>query len=329
MARGMAAGRAQRAAARQPAPAGPPTGSAGPVDPAAGPSVGPDATTPALPVPREETESARPAGRRRAVAPERPQPVTPDMIPDLPEAPVAEDDASPLSAAEQADRAACQRVFDHYGEASWMFGAALEVMHFSRLYRDDYPNWGAYVEADHGISKTASHQAMREWRTAQAMCKILHTPPPQSHIRSMLPISQSHHGISGAVDLYVLLRSAAEAQGVRLTADHLNRAVAAVLSLGPATEPAGLRTAALAPITGDDQDEDDQDEDDSRAPAQPDPLKALRGALTALQQAYKGLAPAAVRAAAEADAEAARNLLDNIRKETQQVLRRADAARLP
>ncbi|WP_326600437.1 hypothetical protein [Streptomyces sp. NBC_01803] len=101
---------------------------------------------------RQSTPPVLPGQTAAEAVPERPQPLTPDTIPDPPPAPRAADDTSALTAEEAADYAACEKAIDHYSQATWMYGKALQALQAirdARYYRQEFP-CGLYAAArDH------------------------------------------------------------------------------------------------------------------------------------------------------------------------------------
>ncbi|MDT0347510.1 hypothetical protein [Streptomyces litchfieldiae] len=257
----------------------------------------------------------------------RPQPLTPDVIPDPPATPRAETDNSALSPEERADYAACERALDHYSQATWMYGKALQAIRDSRYYREEFGTWVEFLEVRRGISESHAHRFIEEWPLAQALSQTLGKPAVQNHVTHLLPAAKAY-GINVALDYYQLMQSRAESQGVRLVGKHVHALVRLLIAqAGRKAEPDQLQETAQAivqaaeelapaPITA---------PADSASPKELEAAPAARPARTALhdleaalddmRRVMRALRPSAVQQAREEDQERTERIWEDLKAE--------------
>lgn len=263
----------------------------------------------ALPEPRQPAAPIEPAATTAPAT--RPQPFTPDLVPDPPMTPRPADDASPLSAEEQAEFAACGRALQHHQRSTWMFGKALQVVRDQRYYREQYGTWTEYLSADVGVSESQAHRLITEWPLAAALDQAAGRPAIQSHVAALAPVA-STYGTDAAVTLHHLLTTEAAGRDVRLTAAHVHQAARTVIERAgrraelPAVQQASEAVAAELPDT--DSAPRPSTAASTASSKEDDPVAAVRAALKAQRAVWSALAPAAVEAALAADPAVAKDL---------------------
>ncbi|AEM89011.1 hypothetical protein [Streptomyces violaceusniger] len=150
----------------------------------------------------------------------RPQPFTPDLIPE----PVAVEATGDLSPDEAEDLRQCERAFANADEAEWMRGKAAHAVRDRRLYRPR--TWPDYCEEVLGESESEVNRMIQEWPIGAMITQIWVTPrpTPASHRRALLPLVDLY-GLEATARGYVLLRTWAAENNERVTATVLTAMV--------------------------------------------------------------------------------------------------------
>ncbi|MFD8335589.1 hypothetical protein ACFV42_23460 [Streptomyces solisilvae] len=164
----------------------------------------------------------------------RPQPFTPDLIPD----PVSIEATGDLSADEIEDLRQCERAFAHADQAEWMRGKAAHAVRERRLYRPR--TWPEYCEEVLGESESEVNRMILEWPLGEKIAQFWVTPrpTPSSHKRALLPLIDTY-GLEATARGYVLLRMWAAEHKERVTASVLTAMVNQQQQItdGPSDEP--------------------------------------------------------------------------------------------
>ena len=257
---------------------------------------------------------------------ERPQPLTPDTIPDPPATPRPDDDTSALTPQEAAEYAQCERAIDHYHQSTWMYAKALQVVRDSRYYREEYRTWAEYLEHRCGISESQAHRLIEEWPLAAAIQHELGRPPVQSHVTKLMPVVKAY-SVDAGVRLYALLQDKAASQGVRLTAQHVHGVARAVLArAGRAAELEQVESVA-AEITSEplglESGQQQKPRETQRGDNGGGAIRALSDALAAQRTVWAALSRKTVDQAVEEDPERAGRLLAEIEMQARRTSKRA------
>ncbi|WP_331727360.1 hypothetical protein OG871_40175 (plasmid) [Kitasatospora sp. NBC_00374] len=240
----------------------------------------------------------------RVERPSRPQPLTPDLIPE-PRRVEATGDLSPL---ELHDLALCERAFDHASEAQWMKGKAAHAIREGRLYRAGGRTWAEYCVTEIGESETDVNRQILEWPLAAAISAAYTTKRavPASHVRALLPLTKTADE-NAIADAYAKLRAFADTNQQRVTAAALTSMVerfskaadplpvaqfgAAIRAIEP-TRPTQAATPAAASATPDHPNLGDMP---TPAPAVGSPEPANTAAAGSGENLAGGAAPAGDR----------------------------------
>ncbi len=152
----------------------------------------------------------------------RPQPLTPDLIPE----PQVVNATGELSADEQNDLAQCERAFHHAAQAAWMKGKAAHAVRDRRLYREGGRTWPQYCEEEIGESESDVNRQIQEWPLAAAVSAIYPAKKavPASHVRALLPLTKLAD-IEHLATSYTNLRVYAAEHGLKVTAAALTSMV--------------------------------------------------------------------------------------------------------
>ncbi|MFF5924164.1 hypothetical protein ACFY8C_38440 [Streptomyces flavochromogenes] len=168
---------------------------------------------------------------------ERARAFVPDLIPALKDL----DRTGPLDAREQRDLARIHEARDHYGNARWMRGMALEAAFRRQLFRGEDGTWTRqeYLDAEwDGMSEPAAYREIKEWRLARQIAETYGRPVANSHVRALLDISETR-GVELVTAAYVALRQHGADTKQRVTAevvDNLSEFLAAGRALPAAPE---------------------------------------------------------------------------------------------
>ncbi|MFF0430323.1 hypothetical protein ACFYUJ_38925 [Streptomyces sp. NPDC004520] len=180
---------------------------------------GPEGTA-GVPAPGREVDPLPPQTPAPPVRAYRPQPFTPDLIPE-PEEREAE---GPLTDEEVAELAYCEAAYVNADEAEWIKWMAAHTVRSRKTYRgaDGTRTWPEYCEEVLGESESEVNRSIKEWPLTRAVSQQRERPlaTPASHIRALLPIAQSY-GEEETARSYVALRTWAAENRVRVTAADL------------------------------------------------------------------------------------------------------------
>lgn len=178
---------------------------------------------------------------------QRPQPFTPDLIPE----PVALDATGELTAQELDELQRCERAFAHADTARWMAGKAAAALRERKLFRGQGRTWPQYCEEELGQSESDVNRQISRWELAEAVTQIWVTgmgSVPDSHLDTLLEATKSH-GVAAVAQGYVRLRQWAKADGLRVTAAFLNRALEASTAEPLPVDGSELRAIEVARLS--------------------------------------------------------------------------------
>ncbi|WP_152627174.1 hypothetical protein [Streptacidiphilus melanogenes] len=133
-----------------------------------------------------------------------------------------------LSEVELHDLGVCERAVENLATATWLAGKALQSIRDGKLYRHTHARFEDYVTERWEISERAAYQMIEEWPLAERLNQAYGKPVTASHIRALLPVT-TRFGLDAATELYQQLRTRAQADGVRLTAQITGQIAKAVL----------------------------------------------------------------------------------------------------
>jgi hypothetical protein len=172
------------------------------------------------------TAVARPAAATPMSATARPADlvITGELIP----TPAGRQGSGPLSEVELHDLGVCERAVENLATAIWLAGKALQTIRDGKLYRHTHARFEDYVTERWDISERTAYQMIEEWPLAECLNQAYGKPVTASHIRALLPVT-TRFGLDAAAELYQQLRTRAEADGVRLTAQITGQIAKAVL----------------------------------------------------------------------------------------------------
>ncbi|WP_431776263.1 hypothetical protein [Streptomyces cucumeris] len=183
--------------------------------PEAGTEAKPDVPAPGGEVNPLTTEPRVPAGGAY-----RPQPFTPDLIPE-PEELEAE---GPLTAQEVDELAYCEAAYTNANQADWIKWKAAHAVRSRKTYRgpEGTRTWPEYCEEVLGESESEANRSIQQWPLNRAISQQWTRPraTPASHVQALLPIAESY-GQEETARSYVSLRDWASENKVRVTAADL------------------------------------------------------------------------------------------------------------
>ncbi|MGW8769025.1 type II secretion system F family protein [Streptomyces sp. NPDC055815] len=143
------------------------------------------------------------------------------FVPDLIPEPEDIDSAGPLSPKEQQYLDRIHMARDHYGNAKWMRGMALESAFRRRLFRGETGDRSRqeYLDVEwDGMSESAAYREIGEWRLAKRITEIYGRPVADSHVRALSEAAEKH-GHEPVAEFYVALRRHGAETGQRVTAE--------------------------------------------------------------------------------------------------------------
>lgn len=148
--------------------------------------------------------------------PYRPQPFTPDLIPEPVEVDEAEGELTPQEAD---DLGHCEAAFANGNRAEWMKWKAAHAVRARRLYRQGGRTWPDYCEYLFGESESEVNRRIQQWPLLKAITEQQGQPRsiPDSHVQQLLPMVKQHDEELTA-RAYVALRGWAEQHKHRVTA---------------------------------------------------------------------------------------------------------------
>ncbi|MFE7268188.1 hypothetical protein ACFU9B_40325 [Streptomyces sp. NPDC057592] len=173
---------------------------------------------PTVPSPAGEVEQSPPTAEPE---PYRPQPFTPDLIPDPVEVEVeAEGDLTPQ---EVDDLGYCEAAFANGNRAEWMKWMAAHAVRSRRLHRQGGRTWPDYCQDRFGESESEVNRRIQQWPVLRAITEQQDRPRaiPDSHVQHLLPMVEQH-GQDLTARAYVALRVWAAEHRHRVTANVVN-----------------------------------------------------------------------------------------------------------
>ncbi|MFI1734933.1 hypothetical protein ACH40E_38120 [Streptomyces acidicola] len=187
---------------------------------------------PTVPAPAGEVDPSPPTG---VPEPYRPQPFTPDLIPE----PVDVEAVGDLTPQEVEDLGHCEAAFANGNRAEWMKWKAAHATRSRRLYRQGGRTWPAYCEDRFGESESEVNRRIQQWPLLKAITEQQDRPRaiPDSHVQQLLPMVKQH-GQETTARAYVALRGWAAERGKRVTAD----VVVGLVELARAADTPALTT---------------------------------------------------------------------------------------
>jgi len=197
----------------------------------------PEKTAPAIPGPAGEVAPAPPSTEPE---PYRPQPFTPDLIPEPAEFEVdAEGDLTPQ---EVANLGHCEAAFANHNRAEWMKWKAAHAVRSLRLHRQGGRTWPEYCQDLLGESESEVNRRIQQWPLLKAITEQQDRPRtiPDSHVQRLLPMAKQH-GQDATARAYVALRVWATERHHRVTADVVN----GLVELARAAETPALTTSTF------------------------------------------------------------------------------------
>ncbi|RAG82433.1 hypothetical protein DN069_27590 [Streptacidiphilus pinicola] len=157
--------------------------------------------------------------------------------------------SGPLSEVELHDLGVCERAVENLATATWLAGKALQSIRDGKLYRHTHARFEDYITERWDISERAAYQMIEEWPLAEHLNQAYGKPVTASHIRALLPVA-ARFGLDAATELYQQLRTRAQTDGVRLTAQITGQIARAVLKrAGQQAEHIAFTQAARQLIT--------------------------------------------------------------------------------
>ena len=191
-----------------------------------------ETAAPAVPAPAGEVD---PSSLSAAPEPYRPQPFTPDLIPE----PLEVEAEGELTPQEIDDLEHCEAAFANGNRAEWMKWKAAHAVRSRRLYRRSGRTWPEYCEDRFGESESEVNRRIQQWPLLKAITEQQDRPRaiPDSHVQHLLPMVEQH-GQEVAARAYVALRAWAAERRHRVTAD----VVDGLVELARAAESPALTT---------------------------------------------------------------------------------------
>ncbi|MDF4254681.1 hypothetical protein [Streptomyces sp. WMMB303] len=168
--------------------------------------------------------------------PYRPQPFTPDLIPE----PVEVEAEGALTPEEVDTLGHCEAAFANGTRAEWMKWKAAHVVRSRRLHRDGGRTWADYCQDQFGESESEVNRRIQQWPLLRAIAEQQDRPRsiPDSHVQQLLPMVEQH-GRDITARAYVALRVWAAERRHRVTAG----VVDGLVELARSAESPALTTA--------------------------------------------------------------------------------------
>ncbi|MGW1101319.1 hypothetical protein ACWD64_37820 [Streptomyces antibioticus] len=192
-----------------------------------------DAAAVAIPSPAGEVDASPPAAPPE---PYRPQPFTPDLIPE----PVEVEAEGELTPQEVDDLEHCEAAFAHGNRAEWMKWKAAHAIRARNLHRQGGRTWADYCQDRFGESESEVNRRIQQWPLLKAITEQQDRPRaiPDSHVQQLLPMVEQH-GQDVTARAYVALRGWAAERRHRVTAT----VVDGLVELARAAEVPALTTS--------------------------------------------------------------------------------------
>jgi hypothetical protein len=180
-------------------------------------------TAAVVPASREgEPETTQAAPVVRELQAYRPQPFTPDLIPE----PEDLDVDGPMSDEELAELAYCEAAYTNADQAEWIKWKAAEAVRRRRKFRgtDGARTWPEYCEEKFGESESEVNRSIQQWPLKRALATQQTVKPlstPSSHVQVLLPIVEAYGGVEEVARNYLAMRAWAAENKVKVTAADL------------------------------------------------------------------------------------------------------------
>ncbi len=171
-----------------------------------------DAAAVAIPSPAGEVDASPPPPPPE---PYRPQPFTPDLIPE----PVEVEAEGELTPQEVENLEHCEAAFAHSNRAEWMKWKAAHAIRARKLHRQGERTWADYCQDRFGESESEVNRRIQQWPLLKAITEQQDRPRaiPDSHVQQLLPMVEQH-GQDVTARAYVALRGWAAERRHRVTA---------------------------------------------------------------------------------------------------------------
>ncbi|MEU5610515.1 hypothetical protein AB0H03_17570 [Streptomyces sparsogenes] len=194
-----------------------------------------ETAAPAVPAPAGE---ANPSPSTAVPEAYRPQPFTPDLIPEPVDVEV--DTEGDLTPQEVDDLEHCEAAYSNGNRAEWMKWKAAHAVRSRRLHREGGRTWPDYCQDRFGESESEVNRRIQQWPLLKAITEQQDRPRaiPDSHVHRLLPMAEQH-GQEVTARAYVALRGWAAERRHRVTAD----VVDGLVELARAAEPPALTTS--------------------------------------------------------------------------------------
>ncbi|WP_328974007.1 hypothetical protein [Streptomyces sp. NBC_00239] len=168
-----------------------------------------DAAAVAIPSPAGEVDTSPPP------EPYRPQPFTPDLIPE----PIEVEAEGELTPQEVENLEHCEAAFAHGNRAEWMKWKAAHAIRARNLHRQGGRTWADYCQDRFGESESEVNRRIQQWPLLKAITEQQDRPRaiPDSHVQQLLPMVEQH-GQDVTARAYVALRGWAAERRHRVTA---------------------------------------------------------------------------------------------------------------
>ena len=168
--------------------------------------------------------------------PYRPQPFTPDLIPE----PLEIDAEGDLTPQELDELGHCEAAYANDNRAQWMKWKAAHAVRSRNLHRQGGRTWPVYCEDMFGESESEVNRHIQQWPLLKAITEQQARPRaiPDSHVQQLLPMIKQH-GEETTARAYVALRVWAAERRHRVTAE----VVVGLVELARAAESPALTTA--------------------------------------------------------------------------------------
>ncbi|MFD5236057.1 hypothetical protein [Streptomyces tendae] len=191
-----------------------------------------DAAAVAIPSPAGEVDATPPPPPE----PYRPQPFTPDLIPE----PIEVEAEGELTPQEVENLEHCEAAFAHGNRAEWMKWKAAHAIRARNLHRQGGRTWADYCQDRFGESESEVNRRIQQWPLLKAITEQQDRPRaiPDSHVQQLLPMVEQH-GQDVTARAYVALRGWAAERRHRVTAT----VVDGLVELARAAEAPALTTS--------------------------------------------------------------------------------------
>ncbi|MCQ4045811.1 hypothetical protein ACFOSC_27965 [Streptantibioticus rubrisoli] len=181
---------------------------------------GQQAATAGAPAPRGEADPVEPEPPASGTGAYRPQPFTPDLIPE----PEELDAQGPLTDQEVDELARCEAAYINANQADWLKWKAAHAVRSRKTYRgpDGTRTWPEYCDEVLGESESEVNRSIQQWPLMRAIAQQWTKPlaTPASHVQALLPVVEGY-GLEETARDYATLRTWAAENKKRVTAADL------------------------------------------------------------------------------------------------------------